>query len=269
MEKISARSVESVANYEGNDALLLFERVKDPVIYEQILDLLCKGEESKKGEMMALIENGRLKIDEQGELVEIPYIPRPKEEVKRDLDEAIAREEGSTEFETSDYPYEQSTSSAIKLHAISPWSEKPYTEKQMSIIEAHEKGHNIRPYNAPFHTEHFRDGFKFDPVKITEAEVRMFRKVLSEEENKESDESVRDICVHYMSGAMEIAERMSQLKNYFGMKGADEFTKEHLEYARARYIEDTGMDNGMSIFFRAITPDTESEFLWLINNSGI
>ena len=62
---------------------------------------------------------------------------------------------------------------------------------------------------------------------------------------------------------------MSQLKNYFGMNGSEQFTKEHLDYARTQYVADTGMDNRMTHFFQAITPETEATFLELINSSGI
>ena len=62
---------------------------------------------------------------------------------------------------------------------------------------------------------------------------------------------------------------MSQLKGYFGFKGAEQFTAEHLAYAKEHYVKDTEMNNGMSEFLKAITPETESFFLELINNSGI
>ncbi len=62
---------------------------------------------------------------------------------------------------------------------------------------------------------------------------------------------------------------MSQLKCYFGMNGDEVFTPEHLVYAREHYVTDTGLDNLMTQFFQAITPETENGFLELINTSGI
>ncbi len=53
------------------------------------------------------------------------------------------------------------------------------------------------------------------------------------------------------------------------MKGDEQFTKEHLDYARAHYVEDTGMDNHMSLFFRMITPEKEEKFLHVINSVGV
>jgi hypothetical protein len=80
---------------------------------------------------------------------------------------------------------------------------------------------------------------------------------------------VRNSVISYLFTGQELAERMSQLKNYYGMKGNEPFTKEHLHYAREHYVQDTGMDNYMKFFFQAITPETEDEFLRIINSSGI
>lgn len=83
-------------------------------------------------------------------------------------------------------------------------------------------------------------------------------------------EERREAYLHdYLFTGDEIVERMSQLKNYFGMDGSDKFTKDHLHYAKENYIEDTGMDNAMSLFFQGITEETEDEFLELINSMGV
>lgn len=67
----------------------------------------------------------------------------------------------------------------------------------------------------------------------------------------------------------EIIERMSQLKNYFGMKGDEVFTTQHLNYAKKNYIKDTGMGSQIEPFLSAITKNTEKDFLDLINSLGI
>jgi len=63
--------------------------------------------------------------------------------------------------------------------------------------------------------------------------------------------------------ADEILARMAQLKNYFGFEGDETFTKEHLAYAKANYINDTNMDNNMKEFFEAIVD--EDGFINIIN----
>ena len=64
-------------------------------------------------------------------------------------------------------------------------------------------------------------------------------------------------------------ERMSQLKNYFGFDGDQEFTKEHLDYARTHYVKDMSLDNSMSALFQMITAEKEEQFLRAINSLGI
>ncbi|MEA3399062.1 MAG: hypothetical protein U9R00_00950 [Patescibacteria group bacterium] len=63
---------------------------------------------------------------------------------------------------------------------------------------------------------------------------------------------------------------MAQLKNYFGMKGSEKFTKQHLDYAKNNYIKDTGIpDFQIKPFLDAITTEKEEDFLRLINSLGI
>ena len=89
------------------------------------------------------------------------------------------------------------------------------------------------------------------------------------ERNEIGFEKARREFFRYLFSARELAERMSQLKNYYGMRGDEQFTKEHLDYARAHYIKDIGLDNHMRKFFAAITPEKEEMFLKLINTAGI
>jgi len=60
--------------------------------------------------------------------------------------------------------------------------------------------------------------------------------------------------LNYLTMPDEIIERMSQLRNYFGLSAKDVFTPEHLEYARAHYVSDTGLDNQMSLLMNVVTP---------------
>jgi hypothetical protein len=69
----------------------------------------------------------------------------------------------------------------------------------------------------------------------------------------------------YLQNPDELMARMAQLKNYFGMKGGEEFTKDHLDHARTHYVEDTGLDNSMSVMFRIVSPKTEPDFLRAMN----
>lgn len=74
---------------------------------------------------------------------------------------------------------------------------------------------------------------------------------------------------NYLRNSDELLARMAQFKNYFGMRGADTFQAEHLQYLRAHYVKDTGLDNGISVMLSMITPGTEAQFIKLMNQLPI
>lgn len=69
----------------------------------------------------------------------------------------------------------------------------------------------------------------------------------------------------YLRNANELTARMAQLKNYYGMAGKEPFTQDHLDYAKANYVTDTGLDNSMSLMLDSVTPKTQREFVRLMN----
>jgi hypothetical protein len=139
--------------------------------------------------------------------------------------------------------------------------------KIKSIAEAHEKGHVVRGIepHENFFVKRFIKGFDFTGAKVPKKDLDHNSKL----EEPLPVEDMQKNFINYLCSASEIAERMSQLKGYFGFKGNEKFTKEHLTYAREHYCADTGMDNYMTEFFNAITNDTEEEFLRIINTCGI
>ncbi len=118
----------------------------------------------------------------------------------------------------------------------------PLSDHHRHIIESHEAGHGIREFIG---TEGAELYYIIDTQGMTSKDSR------------------------YLSKPDEVAERMSQLKNYFGLGPTEKFTAEHLRYAREHYIEDTGLDNQMSQFFTGVTPEREEQFLRLINELPI
>ena len=129
-----------------------------------------------------------------------------------------------------------------------------YTPKDLDIIEAHEKFHHIHPTFA----------YKSMDMDFFD---EMYRKAIDESYVRSCAQDQRS--VDYMLSAAEIAARMSQLKNYFGMRGNETFTLVHLYHAKKHYVEDTRHDNNMTFFLRAITKKTEDEFISLMNSTGI
>jgi hypothetical protein len=136
--------------------------------------------------------------------------------------------------------------------------DSPLNSRQKNIIEAHEKGHALRDFHAPKDIADFQKSIDHDELDRAVKEYGAF--------NSDPEKRMRPM---YIINPQEICERMAQLKNYFGMKANEIFTEEHLKYARANYINDTGLDNGMTVFFRIITPQVEKNFIHTINTYPI
>jgi hypothetical protein len=103
----------------------------------------------------------------------------------------------------------------------------PLTGRQKDIIDAHEKTHEI-----------------FDG--LTNTEKAQLKGVFNQDGGR-----ILSGYPHRVQGD-EILARMSQIKNYFGMKAGQKFNQHHLDVARKNYVRDTGLDNGMTEFLSKI-----------------
>lgn len=283
--------IEASANYEGNDSLAVISRVRHVVIHDQIVDVLYKervleSEAIKNEDWEPYVPkgwtgqerffkgktSGRIIHAEHLEWARQTPLPIQREEIEQELDERINQVKSVTEIEFSS---KEPSASRMTTDWKAPWSGEKLTGKQMSIVEAHEKGHRIRQYSDILDPI-FAQGFDPSKAEFTEEDYRMREEEWRHSEDAAeghpipSREEILHAYVHdYLFTAREIAERMSQLKNYFGMDGAEQFTLDHLHYAKEHYVADTGVDNAMHLFFEAITPETENRFLELINSAGI
>lgn len=270
---------EATANYEGNDALLFLGRIQNSIIKNQVIDLLMEEAHASREafaadvwephlpegwtgkEKFKLLKNkitGKLTDAETRESILRRPLPT-REDFERIIDAKLREAGRKTNIEFSK---ETPNVSKMTIGWELPHGQRP-TAKQMSIAEAHEKGHLIRPYHGL--GGRFNRAFDISNVNYTQQDYEATRG-----NSQLPLEEMRDDYLHnYLFTANEIAERMSQLKNYFGMSGAETFTKEHLHYAREHYIADTGMDNSIRLFFEAITPETEDAFIEIINSAGI
>jgi hypothetical protein len=258
--------IELIANFQGNDSIVLFSRLKNPVIKSQIIDLIYNTEQEadSKGVSMLLTST-----DDHGVTTRTPKTPRSREEIEKDYEYHLEQAEDHTDIKFSDTEYPNMFKMVVGKWL--PWGDGSVTTKQMSIVEAHEKGHSVRSYmadNPDLYTEHFQAGFDPSAVVFSDEYIEIIKKVEVDHTDNEAGFLVKEHLEYLFSGS-EIAERMSQLKNYFGITDEGEFTKEHLDYARNHYVIDTGMDNGMTHFFQAITPEKEADFLRIINTFGI
>lgn len=274
---------------ETHPTLLLFDRVKDPIIQEQIVDLLFLSEQAEAAKeeieyVSDFDENGvfgKVK-DENGNPIVVrkpsSYIPKTKDELRIRLNNTIGRIENDTpiSFDENDLTAGSSYEGERELIALNDayLSKEATSPKQRAFIEAHEKGHVLRPYESLFLREYFSSGFDVSAMHYTESDFEAAKRRQNDPDTASSTfaemgDEFKSAAIEYLFSAPEVAERMSQLKNYFGMGPQDQFTKEHLEYAKQHYITDTDYDNEMGLFFQAITPQKEEAFVKLVNSSGI
>lgn len=229
-------------------------------------------------------------------VVDVPFVPRTREEIEKDFDKDIEVVSHDTQitFELLDEEGNEiqpcvragipNGREILPLNYINPQTGQKLSKKNWNIIESHEKGHMLRTYNTAGSRENgfigsrilyerFMKCFDLSAIVIPQKYYERFRKDQMEagvDLSSMTDEMIRDqIFLPSIMNPIEITERMSQLKNYFGLGGIDKFTKEHLAYAREHYIKDTNFDNSMTQFFQAITPEKEDAFIELINSAGI
>lgn len=130
--------------------------------------------------------------------------------------------------------------------------DRPLTDRQKDIISAHENHHAIvLPNRNDQLTTQLRGGLDLNQLNVL---------------NQNRPER---LSPKYVSSGWEIAARMAQIKNYFGMTGGEVFTKEHLDYAKKHYVIDTGLDNNMNDLLAMITEKTEANFIHNMNNLPI
>ncbi len=254
--------VESFIPHEGNESIILVSRFHNSTIKSQVVATLHKAYElwAASGK-----DSNRILFDSQGVEILQPVIVPSLEEIAQKYDEHLNEIEKVTKITTTGRSPESNT---MDLNWKSPDTGKLST-KQSSITEAHEKGHFIREYPGEIQEELFAEVFAkgFDPNAIS-IDVPVLQKKFKDTEMF-SVEKTRQIFFGKIFSPNELAERMSQMKNYFGFIGSEKFTKEHLRHARENYVRDTGVDNWMTETFQAITKEKEDGFIELINTVGI
>lgn len=243
-------SIKEQANYKGDWTLLLRDRLLDPITktkfiktkqkeIQKIQDLL-KEDYSKDNEKVAddLINEILDQINDYGSTVEKVF---------------SYTKIGSKEITDEGFDGGVSTGWGDQGKVF---TDNKYSKKQKNIMESHEKGHGIRHY-------------KYDPDNIADCldEGEFYNTLEGAAMSNFSEMSkIRD----YYFKPMEILERMSELKNYFGMNAGDVFTKEHLYYAQDHYPSDID-DNSVSgvLFLYSVTSETEDKFLEIMNSYPI
>lgn len=277
--------IEKSANFEGNETIVFLGRLNNPEVKKKLLESIIRDK------IFLFLKNLKTELKKDEENIK----ENIKREEKEKLNERIQLISNSTEidFDSMDNAGSSCNAELGGVGRIAPlaiWEEgNILTKKQLSIAEAHEKGHCIRSFDSVNDDSPIRvwvrSAFDFS-IKPTLSEKELDKlknifynkeQIISFDEMIESGQTTKDkfneiLITDYLSileSTDEIIERMSQLKNYFGMKGNEQFTKEHLDYARKHYGEDTGFVLQIKMIFDLITKDTEKNFLDVINNLGV
>jgi hypothetical protein len=219
------------ADSQENDSLVMLERLRSPQIFEQMMKLERDYECARR---------------------HVAALPAARETLMRDdMIRNIDDARHSTQINTR--AGAESTQFSVATNERKPDGTRR-SVKELTIIEAHEKFHAVHPTYA----------YKTIGMEFFD---EMYRKALDESVIRWHAQTQK--ALDYMLSGQEIAARMAQLKNYFGMRGAEAFTLPHLYYAKKHYVTDTGLDNNMTVFLEAVTKKTEGEFIRLINSTGI
>src|SRR4029079_6437014 len=139
-------------------------------------------------------------------------------EIEQDLDLRTTGAASKTDISFGNRPPNMKR---ISLNWVKRDGTKP-NSKEMSIIEAHEKGHQIRPYWSDFFSAYFREGFDVSKVTYTqddyEEDIRNIHLThpdssVEETRARHPYAEMRESFVPGVFNGYEMAERMSQLKN--------------------------------------------------------
>ena len=266
--KATQKTIEQQANSQENPTLLLISRLKNPEIFEQLVFLYVDyyKQENLKAKSEKLKERIQKELNKRIEVIE-----KDTPIMNNQEDGGSHCGSGDDLFWHDDY---EDCREKIQINKDEYYNDRINPnkwEQTQSITESHEKGHFIRTFGNRYFRKYFCSGFDTNVFPYTTERVLKYSKKHFKVDSINEDHIKNYIGdgKRYLFTGYEIAERMSQLKSYFGMKGNEKFTLKHLAYAREHYIPDTGFDNNMSEFFSAITKETESRFIELINSSGI
>ncbi len=244
--QLQKEKVATSSNYPGDWTSLLQERITNPVNKERILEMKTAA----RGTMIpGRNRNGGNPEDFQSHY---DYQLRHHDRI---VNNVFA--ETKISFDPLTYDLNGNGHGAIlnpglvHMDAKDSLTGKLLSNRQKNIIEAHEKGHGLRDFTSPLEKADFIGLLDTDAI-IAKHDL-VASKVPTEK------------LVEYLLQPVEIAERMAQLKNYFGFRGNEVLTSEHLEYAREHYVADTGYDNSMIAFFNGVTEAKENDFLRVAN----
>lgn len=254
-EATAEKSVESSANYKGNWTEAQTERMTSDDFRAKFEAFIKRGahelrqDRDEVPEGVVSLERGPTQAEYEARIVGyqalLDHVTTKIGYVEADQWDKKPGNLGSTRYDPA--------GSDVVLYRDAAKDGKLLDARQKDIIAAHEMYHGmISPEGA--NVAEIRSAF--DGNAVTEETRRL----------EFAAANVERPSYKYMLNSSELTARMAQIKNYFGMKGSETFTPDHLDYARTHYVADTGLDNSMDLFFRMVKPD---QFVRLMNELPI
>lgn len=220
--------IEKSANFRGNWSMLFLERLQNPLIERRYIVTKLLDKDIREDDPNYLAVRLRYR-DRLSEVFGRTYYGKSNELNDLSISQASPEKAGSITY-TEHQPI-------VYSDAVNP-NGRPLGVYEKSIVEAHEQAHAM-----------FND--------MSKVQRDYIYKLLSQE--------FLHLFTDKRLAAEEFMAKITQFKNYFGMKSAEEFTKQHLDYLRLHYVTDTGFDNSVSTLLKSIDNEKEPFFISLMN----
>ena len=246
-DNLKQEQIKVSANYPGDWTLLLRDRMLDPITKDKFIETRTAAlPNMKPGEVPPKPTDGISLVKEK--TYQVYYqdqIDKYEVNVSKIFDRTHIGESAEHDKQEHNLGKGEIGSEGIIFVDGTKLDGTSLSVRQKNIIESHEKGHGLRDF-------------------VSE-DIRDFTQSIDLDVIRKKDQETGRREIGYLRQSEEIAERMAQLKNYFGLKAGDEFTKEHFEYAKQHYVKDIDLDNNMTTFFDAVTEHTIDKFIETIN----
>ena len=264
-EKEWSPIVKNHANFHGDIFELFMEKFKDPKFLNATIEMLVDDNFNSQEEK----EMNSEKVEKMRKRFKEKILFKIKHRTKS----------VNIEFNSKNYFYDPDTDK-ITIGDLYPEGDlyhelenKKASNFLKEIILIHEFGHLVRSplinYNKKsIFAKKISSGF--DESKMITYNKQLY--YLLRKKNPTSNINFSKFCninKTYNLHKSELFERMAQLRNYFGMKYGDIFTKEHLDYVRKNYSKDTEFYHQIRPFLLMITEKTEENFLKNMNEFPI
>ena len=254
-ESLQNETFTASANYPGDWTLLLRDRMLDPTTKERFI--------AQRTEAMLAMPSGEPSTFERRPREFQSHYQAQIDNYDTRVEEIFSRTNIGNAADFGKSPRNLGQSGIDQPGTIftdATHQDRFLSNRQLNMVEAHEKGHGLRDYTSPIDTAEIKSIIDEDALEEL-TEMHRERERLGEKEGRFQS--------RYAARPDEIIERMAQFKNYFGMGAQDTFEKKHLDYIREHYTADTGLDNGINDLLTCVTPKTEAAFLKVINKYPI